>query len=106
MACFVVYGQQPSASSQNMEGAVETSKLLKKLCPEIKILFIGGHVAALPYETLNEEESIDIVACNEGVIAVLNILSLEKIKDENLKKIKGIFFRNKEGIIEKIYLKQ
>ena len=101
IACFVVYGQQPSASSQNMEGAVETSKLLKKLCPEIKILFIGGHVAALPYETLNEEESIDIVACNEGVIAVLNILNLEKIKDENLKKIKGIFFRNKEGIIEK-----
>ena len=96
IACFVVYGQQPSASSQNMEGAVETSKLLKKLCPEIKILFIGGHVAALPYETLNEEESIDIVACNEGVIAVLNILSLEKIKDENLKKLKEYFLEIKK----------
>jgi radical SAM superfamily enzyme YgiQ (UPF0313 family) len=101
IACFVVYGQQPSASSQNMEGAVETSKLLKELCPEIKILFIGGHVAALPYETLEKESSIDIVACNEGVIAILNILKIEKINDESLKKVKGIFFKNQEGKIEK-----
>ena len=28
IACFVVYGQQPSASSQNMEGAVATSQEL------------------------------------------------------------------------------
>jgi radical SAM superfamily enzyme YgiQ (UPF0313 family) len=101
IACFVVYGQQPSASSQNMEGAVETSKLIKELYPEIKILFIGGHVAALPYETLEKESSIDIVACNEGVIAILNILKIEKMSDENLKKVKGIFFKNKEGKIEK-----
>ena len=101
IACFVVYGQQPSASSQNMEGAVETAKLLKELCPEIKVLFIGGHVAALPYETLEKESSIDIVACNEGVIAILNILKIQKINDENLKKVKGIFFKNQEGKIEK-----
>ena len=30
IACFVVYGQQPSASSQNMEGAVSISRILKK----------------------------------------------------------------------------
>ena len=30
IACFVVYGQQPSASSQNMEGAIAVSKILKK----------------------------------------------------------------------------
>ena len=29
--CFVVYGQQPSASSQNMEGAVATAELIKEL---------------------------------------------------------------------------
>ena len=29
IACFVVYGQQPSASSQNMEGAIEVSKLFE-----------------------------------------------------------------------------
>ena len=31
IACFVVYGQQPSASSQNMEGAIATSEELKLL---------------------------------------------------------------------------
>ena len=37
--------------SQNMEGAVEISSLLKDLSPNIKILFVGGHVAALPKQT-------------------------------------------------------
>ena len=101
IACFVVYGQQPSASSQNMEGAVQVSNLLKELSAEIKIMFVGGHIAALPYETLEKENSIDIVACNEGVIAILNILKIKKISDEGLKKVKGIYFKNKEGKIEK-----
>ncbi|MCR4337161.1 MAG: cobalamin B12-binding domain-containing protein, partial [Candidatus Omnitrophica bacterium] len=48
VACFVVYGQQPSASSQNMEGAVDLADAVKKLNPSIKILFVGGHIAALP----------------------------------------------------------
>ena len=48
MACFVVYGQQPSASSQNMTGAIGTAKELKKLNPNIKTLFVGGHISALP----------------------------------------------------------
>ena len=34
-----------------MEGAI-TSKELKKINKNIKILFVGGHVAALPKETL------------------------------------------------------
>ena len=41
IACFVVYGKQPSASSQNMEGATSISKILKNMFPEIKILFLG-----------------------------------------------------------------
>ena len=33
VVCFVVYGQQPSASSQNMEGATATARELKNLEP-------------------------------------------------------------------------
>ena len=91
IACFVVYGQQPSASSQNMEGAVATSEELKKLNPNIKILFVGGHVSALPRETLKNEKSIDIIALNEGVYAISNLLKVEDLNDDNyLKKVKGI----------------
>ena len=100
IACFVVYGQQPSASSQNMEGATKTSNELKKINNDIKILFVGGHVAALPKETLENEESIDFVALNEGVYAISNILKVQNLSDDNfLKKIKGIGFKNKEGRI-------
>ena len=100
IACFVVYGQQPSASSQNMEGAIATSEELKLLDPEIKILFVGGHVSALPNETLTTEKSIDFIALNEGVYAISNLLKVENLNDEKyLNKVKGIGFRNKDNQI-------
>src|SRR3989338_7636266 len=43
VVCFVVYGQQPSASSQNMEGAVSLAERVKEMHPQTTILFIGGH---------------------------------------------------------------
>ena len=95
IACFVVYGQQPSASSQNMAGAVKTSELLKKINPEIKTLFVGGHVAALPLEVLNQEDSIDMIALNEGVYAISNLLNVKNLNDISLlKKVKGIGFKD------------
>ena len=100
IACFVVYGQQPSASSQNMEGAIATSEELKLSDPEIKILFVGGHVSALPNETLTIEKSIDFIALNEGVYAISNLLKVENLNDEKyLNKVKGIGFRNKDNQI-------
>ncbi|MDB3903426.1 B12-binding domain-containing radical SAM protein [Candidatus Pelagibacter sp.] len=100
IACFVVYGQQPSASSQNMEGAIATSEELKLLDPEIKILFVGGHVSALPIETLTTEKSIDFIALNEGVYSISNLLKVENLNDEKyLKNVKGIGFRNKDNQI-------
>lgn len=101
IACFVVYGQQPSASSQNMEGAVATSEELKNLNPNIKTLFVGGHISALPKETLENEKSIDIIALNEGVYSISSLLRVEDFNDDNsLRKIKGIGFRNQDNLIE------
>lgn len=95
IACFVVYGQQPSASSQNMVGAVATSEELKRNNPNIKILFVGGHISALPYETLANEQSIDLIALNEGVYAISNLLKVKDLNDYNsLKKVKGIGFKD------------
>ena len=100
IACFVVYGQQPSASSQNMEGAVATSQELKKLNSNIKTLFVGGHVSALPTETLKNETSIDFIALNEGVYAISNLLKVDDLNNENyLKKVKGIGFKDEDNKI-------
>ena len=100
IACFVVYGQQPSASSQNMEGAVATSQELKKLNSNIKTLFVGGHVSALPKETLQNETSIDFIALNEGVYAISNLLKVDDLNNEKyLKKVKGIGFKEEDNKI-------
>ena len=47
LAVVVVYGHQPSASTQNMTGASAITSALKKTNPSIPILMLGGHVAAL-----------------------------------------------------------
>jgi len=105
LVCIVVYGQQPSASSQNMEGAIDLSKQIKLLNPEIKILIVGPHAAALPIEVLSNEPSVDFVCQNEGVYTISNLLHVEdKTKIEYLKKVDGLGFRDDQGdvILNKI----
>jgi len=100
LVCFVVYGQQPSASTQNMEGAVDTAKLLKEANPNIITLFVGGHIAALAREILETEPSIDIICLNEGVYAISNLLQLKNFDDEiTLRKINGIGFRTSDNYV-------
>jgi len=97
IVCFVVYGQQPSASSQNMCGAVETAEMVKLRDPTIKILFVGAHVAAVPKEVLTEP-SIDMVCQNEGVYTISNLLRVENLDDSSLlKKVKGLGFKDEDG---------
>lgn len=78
LAIFVVYGQQPSASTQNMVGAVATADYLKKINPSIKVLFVGGHIAALPYDTLLKHDSIDFICQNEGVYTIRDLIKARK----------------------------
>ena len=97
VVCFVVYGQQPSASSQNMEGATATARELKNLAPDTFVVFVGGHVAALPMETMDKETCIDALCQNEGVYTLHALLSLSKINDTELKRVPGLVFRDREG---------
>jgi len=93
--CFVVYGQQPSASSQNMEGACSTASEFKDLNPESFVVFVGSHVAALPSETMHSHSFIDAVCQNEGVYTLRDLLSVTNLKDEFiLGRVKGLVFRN------------
>ena len=91
VACFVVYGQQPSASSQNMSGAVAVAELLRATYPDIKILFVGGHVSALPQHVMNDHGCIDFVCQNEGVYTISNLLRTN-LKDK-LDQVKGLGYR-------------
>jgi radical SAM superfamily enzyme YgiQ (UPF0313 family) len=100
IVCFVVYGQQPSASTQNMTGAVKLANAIKQNNPEQKILFVGPHVSALPQETLEKETSIDFVCQNEGVYAIDNLLNVENLDDDSqLSNVKGICFKTKDNFV-------
>ena len=91
---FVVYGQQPSASSQNMDGALRLAEKIKQQYPEIKILFVGGHISALPRETLEKYSFIDFVCQNEGVFTISNLLRVTNLNDNNqLANVTGLGFR-------------
>ena len=92
LACFVVYGQQPSASSQNMEGAIALAEITRNVAPGIKILFVGGHIAALSREVLERHSCIDFVCQNEGVYTISNLLKTN-LKDK-LDQVDGLGWRN------------
>lgn len=67
---MVVYGFQPSASTQNMVAAGETCRALKEINPEYRIMMTGTHPAALPERTLREE-TVDFVCDREGPETIL-----------------------------------
>lgn len=93
IVCFVVYGQQPSASSQNMTGAIGTAKIVKEIYENSRILFVGGHVAALPIETL-AYECVDMVCQNEGVYTISNLLRTN-LSENEIKNVKGLGYKLK-----------
>ena len=70
LAAVVVYGHQPSASTQNMTAAGAFCAALKELSPGLKVLLVGGHAAALPRRTLLEEK-VDFVCGGEGLYTLV-----------------------------------
>ena len=65
LVVLVVYGFQPSASTQNMTSAGAIASAIKEDRREIKIMMTGTHPAALPARTMAEEK-IDFVCSEEG----------------------------------------
>lgn len=88
LVCLAVYGHQPSASTQQMYGASLTATAIKRIWPDCKIVMIGGHVAALPERTLNEEADVDYVAIGEGPATVLGLLD-----DNDVMSVPGLVHR-------------
>lgn len=73
LTAVVVYGHNPSASTQVMPSAGAICSAIKRQNPTSRVLLLGGHVAALPERTLREE-SADFVCGGEGPITVLELL--------------------------------
>ena len=97
LAIFMVYGQQPSASTQCMPGGKKTCLKLNEITSnEIKSIVIGTHASALPKKTL-EEEPYTYVCQGEGPLTVIELISFLKGKTKDLKKIPGLWYLDKDN---------
>lgn len=94
LVCFVVYGQQPSASTQNMTGV---SLCLTELNYSYKTLLLGPHPSALSKQTM-EDEFCDFVCKGEGPYTIDGLLQSDMNNISHLKKIPGLWYRDKDEI--------
>ena len=99
LAVFVVYGQQPSASTQNMQGVRDILNILKSSSPEKKVLLTGLHPSAVSRLTMQNEKT-DFVCQGEGPKTITGLLEISNMDDESeLQKVPGLWYRNSENKI-------
>lgn len=95
LAAMVVFGHQPSASTQQMAAASEACAAIKQAAPEQPLIILGGHVSALPERTLNEE-AVDYACNGEGPVTVHQLL--EALPDSDLGAVAGLVWRDGDTV--------
>ncbi|WP_420547905.1 B12-binding domain-containing radical SAM protein [Curvivirga sp.] len=93
LVSVVVFGHQPSASTQMMAPAGQLCKKIKKELSHQKISIVGGHVSALPERTVLEE-AVDFACVGEGprtLEGILKVLSSEN-EEKDFSDIPGICY--------------
>jgi anaerobic magnesium-protoporphyrin IX monomethyl ester cyclase len=90
----VVYGHQPSASTQIMPASGTVARAIMEAAPQQKVLMVGGHVAALPGRTL-EEEACDFVGSGEWLFTIVELARALKASATHpeLSKVRGLWYR-------------
>src|SRR6266849_9828524 len=99
LVAIIVYGHQPSASTQNMTATGAICSTLKERSPDRKVLLVGGHVAALPERTLREEGA-DFVCTGEGPYSILELLQALKSGQSDYATVRGLCFRDGDHVVK------
>lgn len=90
LTVFVVYGHQPSSSTQLMPDAMAVHHILRHLS-DTKTIFLGTHPAALPEDTLKETRA-DFVCTGEGPLTLLHLVQALKEDDDDYSKIESLCY--------------
>ncbi|MCY3022062.1 MAG: radical SAM protein [Planctomycetota bacterium] len=93
LAAIVVYGHQPSASTQVMPAASLVCNAIKDRVPAQKVILVGGHVAALPELTLQQERA-DFVAGGEGLYTLVDLLAALTARSDDWSKVRSLWYRD------------
>lgn len=92
LVAVLVYGHNPSASTQTMPAAAAMLEAVRKHAPAAKTLILGPHVAALPERSLSEV-SVDLVCNGEGPYTILDILNaMSQSITPDWSKVRGVFY--------------
>jgi radical SAM superfamily enzyme YgiQ (UPF0313 family) len=97
LTALIVYGGQPSASTQNMDMASKICTAIKSSSEELKIAIGGLHPSALPERTLAEED-VDFVIDGEGYLTLENLLFQIKSGKGNFSSIKGLWWNENNAV--------
>tara|TARA_Y100000004_G_scaffold53910_1_gene59999 strand:- start:17060 stop:18592 length:1533 start_codon:yes stop_codon:yes gene_type:complete len=90
IVCLVVYGQQPSASAQNMHGAEKLMQSLKGL--GMTRLYVGLAPSALPEFIISRDDEV-LVCRGEGPKTIEALLQSKDSTDPTeLEKVPGLWF--------------
>ena len=92
LAAVIVYGSQPSASTQNMTNAGLICSAIR-LVSDTRIALGGLHPSALPERTLTEEEA-DFVIAGEGFVALDHLLRVLQGRNNDVSTIPGLWYRD------------
>lgn len=96
LTAVIVYGSQPSASTQNMIVA-------SNICAAVhsqnisKVAIAGLHPSALPERTFKETD-VDFLIDGEGIITLEKLLSSLKNNVDNYTSIPGLWWNDRNGI--------
>lgn len=97
LAAVVVYGHNPSASTQVMPSAGAVCAALRTRAPELPSLLVGGHVAALPERTLREEAA-SFVCGGEGPATIAELLDALAAVNPDFRRVSGLYVRDGDRI--------
>ena len=100
LAIFMIYGQQPSASTQCMPAGKKTCDKLNNLSSNIiKTIVVGTHASALPKKTL-EEEPYNFVCQGEGPVTIEKLIEHIIKNKTRLEDIPGLWYWDKNKNIK------
>ena len=92
LVAVIVYGSQPSASTQNMTIAGKICRALKENT-SLKVALGGLHPSALPERTI-KDEAVDFVIEGEGPYTLTALLSALRANRGNYSSIPGLWYRD------------
>jgi anaerobic magnesium-protoporphyrin IX monomethyl ester cyclase len=95
LVVMMVYGHNPSASTQTMPAAGRIARSIKTYNPDIPVALGGIHPSALPERTL-AQEAADYVIIGEGPYTVDGLLDVLKGRI-NIPEVKGLAYKDADG---------